>query len=335
MNTNGMTRRLLMACPAAMMLLFVGLWQPRAGSSSFDSADLIEHGLAREVAGDLVGSERDLLAAASVDRLFQPRWTLAGFYFRQNREAEFWKWSRSALEVGTRDLGALFDLCWRYRDDGELIWSKAIPQRPAVWREYLLFLMDTARWPAAGEVARRLAGGAAPEDKTLLLTYVDLAIEHHEERTAWAVWTAMAGKGQLPLLTNGMFVTAPTGRGFDGRLPVVPQVRHDAEPDGIRFTLSGFEPDQFVLMEQPLALEDGVEYRFRFEYKTDRIAVDAGLHWTFDGVRGAGFSSGEWAKGEMPIKGGAGKLALVYDRAPGTTTAEGIVFLRRMEIARL
>jgi hypothetical protein len=335
MNTDGISGRLLMAGPVVAILLFVGFWQPVSGTSGFDSEALIERGLAREVDGNIDDAEKDLLAAAGVDRLFQPRWTLAGFYFRQKRDAEFWKWSRAALEVGARDLGALFDLCWRYRDDGEQIWSKAIPERPVVWREYLLFLMDTARWPTAGDVARRLAGRAAAEDETLLLTYVDLAIEHHEERAAWAVWTLMAGKKQLPLLSNGMFATVPSGRGFDWRLPVVPQVRNVAEPDGIRFTLSGFESDQFVLMEQPLALHDGVEYRFRFEYKTDRIAADAGLHWVFDGVRGPGFSSAEWAKGEMPIRGRAGKLSLVYDRAPGTTTADGVVFLRRMEIATL
>jgi hypothetical protein len=335
MNTDGITGRLLMAGPVVAILLFVGFWRPVAGTSAFDSEALIERGLAREVDGNVDAAEKDLLAAAGVDRLFQPRWTLAGFYFRQKREAEFWKWSRSALDVGTRDLGALFDLCWRYRDDGEVVWSKAIPERPVVWRGYLLFLMDSARWPAAGDLARRLAGIAGPDDKTLLLTYVDLAIEHHEERAAWAVWTAMAGKGQLPLLTNGSFTTASSGHGFDWRLPMVPQIRNDAEPDGIRFTLSGFQPEKFALLEQPLALQDGVEYVFRFEYKTDRIASDAGLHWEFDGVRGNGFSSAEWAKGEMPIRGRAGKLALMYERAPGTTMAEGVVFLRRMEIAPL
>jgi hypothetical protein len=335
MNTDGMTGRLLMVGPVVAILLFVGFWRPVVGTSAFDSEALIESGLAREVSGDIARSERDLLGAARVDRLFQPRWTLAGFYFRQKRETEFWKWSRSAFEVGTRDLGALFELCWRQRDDGDFVWLNAIPERPAVWREYLLFLMESGRWPAASPVARKLAGVAGAEDQTLLLMYVDLAIEHHDERAAWDVWMAMSGKGQLPLLTNGMFAAVPTGHGFDWRVPMVPQVRNDGEPDGIRFTLSGFQPEKCVLLEQPLALQDGAEYRFRFEYKTDRIGADAGLHWEFDGVRGAGFSSADWRKGEFAIRGRVGKLALVYERAPGTTMAEGVVFLRRMEIAPL
>jgi hypothetical protein len=85
------------------------------------SAPRIKLGLDAELRGDLAGAEKWLLDAARVDHQYEPRWTLANFYFRQQRIEEFWKWIRSALDVSYGDRGAAFDLCWRASPDPRLI----------------------------------------------------------------------------------------------------------------------------------------------------------------------------------------------------------------------
>ena len=65
----------------------------------------------RRFAAIIAGAERWLLDAARVDRQYEPRWTLANFYFRQQKMDDFWKWMRAALEVSYGDRVAAFDLC--------------------------------------------------------------------------------------------------------------------------------------------------------------------------------------------------------------------------------
>ena len=78
------------------------------------SAPRLRLGLDAEARGDLAAAERWLVDAAQVDRQYEPRWTLANFYFRQSNgrrksSDDFWKWIRSALEVSYGDRGAAFD----------------------------------------------------------------------------------------------------------------------------------------------------------------------------------------------------------------------------------
>ena len=49
----------------------------------------IELGVRAEAAGDAVKAEAALREAARVDRTFEPRWTLANFYFRRRNWDEF------------------------------------------------------------------------------------------------------------------------------------------------------------------------------------------------------------------------------------------------------
>ena len=97
-------------------------------------------------------AERWLLEAARVDRQFEPRWTLANFYFRQQKMDEFWKWMRAALEVSYGDRDAAFDLCWSAAPDAATILARAIPERHAVLAAFV-----GTWWEAAGRCG---AGGS-------------------------------------------------------------------------------------------------------------------------------------------------------------------------------
>ena len=109
------------------------------------SAPRIRLGLDAEIRGDFETAQRWLLDAARVDRQFEPAWTLANFYFRQQRTQEFWAWMRTALEVSYGDRRPAFDLCWNVTSDGQEILSRAIPDRREVVSAYLSYLLQEHR----------------------------------------------------------------------------------------------------------------------------------------------------------------------------------------------
>ncbi len=329
-----MTLRLFIFVPVACLLLVAGLWNPPRDLTAYDSERWIDDGFTREGAGDLPGAERDFLQAASLDKLYLPAWTLAGFYFRRGDQAKFWLWARKGLSVGERDLGALFDLCWKMPGGGERIWTDAMPPTKATWDEYLSFLMTSDRWPAASATAARVAAVADAHDRTILLNYCDLALAHGDRAGAATVWRALEARGLLPyrlaLLTNGNFEVAPTGHGFDWRVPPADGLTSSFHHELAAFTLSGYQPERCVLIEQPLALAAEMTYKLRFEYKTDSAS---GLRWQAGDAIGPLTAASGWSRAEFEFSGAAKSLALLYRRPEGETNAEGTVSLRRLEVA--
>ena len=99
------------------------LLERAARVNPLSSAPRIRLGLAAETRGDFAKAETWLLDAARVDRQFEPRWTLANFYFRRERWDEFWKWMRAALEMSYGDRRLAFDLCWRVTQDADEVLS--------------------------------------------------------------------------------------------------------------------------------------------------------------------------------------------------------------------
>src|ERR1700723_2861990 len=83
-------------------------------------------GLDAEIRGDYASAEKWLLAAARIDRQFEPRWTLANFYFRRESFPDFWIWLRAALQVSYGDRRPAFDLAWRATSQAAEI-DRAIP----------------------------------------------------------------------------------------------------------------------------------------------------------------------------------------------------------------
>ena len=89
-----------------------------------------------------------MLDAARGDRQYEPRWTLANFYFRQQRTDAFWTWVRAALEVSYGDRDAAFDLCWKASHDAAEILRRGIPERHAVVAALLDYLTRKNRGDA-------------------------------------------------------------------------------------------------------------------------------------------------------------------------------------------
>ncbi len=323
------------------------------------SAPRIKLGLASEIRGDSANAERWLLEAASVDHQFEPRWTLANFYFRAEKHDEFWTWMRKALEVSYGDRTPAFDLCWRVSTDGEEILRRAIPDRHEVMGAYLGYLSQETEPPqrrlqpklaalqegrkpgfraAIVGSARRLAAYYDPGDLPLLYGVCDQLLQAGDV-AALDVWS-MTGEAAPVGIFNGDFARVPLNHGFDWRAIASPGVTHvnlDA-PAGHRIALRGQQAESCSLLEQTLKLIEGKRYRLQWESRTVGIKSPTGLAWGMDrqGMLKPTMlqPSEDWTPGETIFTARAlfTTLTLTYQRPVGESRAEGDVELRHIRL---
>jgi hypothetical protein len=309
-----------------------------AALNPLSSAPRIRLGLAAEISGDSASAEKWLLDAARVDHQFEPRWTLANFYFRAGRRDEFWKWIRAALEVSYGDRTPAYELCWRVSSDAREILKLAIPDRHEVVGSYLGYLLAkkkptesrlqpgmAALQDAVVEVARRVATYRDASDLGLLLGACDELILAGDSG-ALEVW-GLTGRTAPSGIFNGDFDSLPLNHGFDWRAvesPGVTQINN-------RILLSGRQAESVSLLRQVLHFGAG---RLHWEARTMGIKSPSGLEWRVAGQHAPLSSSEDWAVGEMTITAGDRfqVLELVYQRPVGESRAEGYIELRHIRL---
>jgi hypothetical protein len=318
--------------------------------NSNDATAWIRRGLAAEMRLDLDRAEQDLLRAAEVSAQYEPRWTLANFYYRHPRGPSFWKWARLALERSYGDRRPLFDLCWSMSQDPGVILT-VLPAQPAVWRDCLGYLLVGKRLDAARPVAARILANAVPPDLPVLISATDRWIAVRSPGPALDVWNGLCARKLVSypplapdrgaILTNGRFAAPFAAAGFDWRLPPATGLSavHGSAMLGISF--SGKQPENVEILWQYLPLEPAHSYIAEFEYRTEDIAPATGLRWKLFDLDGAEIaatspqlSSPEW-KHESIIFGARGnslaRLSLCYQRPPGATRIEGSLWIRNMQ----
>ena len=316
----------------------------------------IARGLEAETSGDLKKAEASLLQAAEVDRLYLPRWTLANFYVRASELPQFWTWARRAAEMAY-DPAALFQLCWRASDDAGEILQQAIPDTPVLREAYLDFLVRSNRLEAAGPLAVEISQRAGASQLDLLLRYCDALLARRQASPALQVWNALAARRIIPLvaldprtgasLTNGDLAATPLRRGFDWRPARVEgaALSFNTGSREMSLSLSGKQPELCDFVEQYLPVIPNVKYHFRYRYRTQDLAVETGLVWSFvDGRSGAELAAGtlpassSWNEQELDISTGSGsdfvRVLLRYRRPPGRMRAEGSVVFKRFALER-
>jgi tetratricopeptide (TPR) repeat protein len=338
-------------------------FQRAAALDPSDASIWIRAGLQAEAAGDFERAEDFLLRASRLSRQYEPRWTLANYYFRRADAGHFWPWAKSALEWSYGDRRPLFDLCWGFTQSADPILNQGIPTVRAVQRDYLMYLLAHKRLDAAETVGRIIEAGANPADRNPLLQYVNVMLDAHRWDSATTAWNVLCGRkivacdvlepGRGISLTNGAFQSEVLGMGFDWRSPAtsgVSTVREDS-PAALRITFSGKQPEQCEVLQQLLPLLAGTDYRLYFEYQTSGIKPETGLQWrAFDAWSAAEvpvvsphLASQKWTSATasftvptVPPNPRVLLLALTYARMPGTTRIEGDVRLRniRLEVAR-
>jgi tetratricopeptide (TPR) repeat protein len=289
------------------------------------SAPRIRLGLAAELRGDANQAERWLREAFSVDRQFETRWTLANFYFRQNKPDEFWTWMRSALEMSYGDRVAAFDLCWRASNDDREILDRAIPDRREVLASYLAYILNHHKQAAIAGTALRLAKMRTPDTLPLLYAATDATLDSD-------LWQALGNP--LPSgITHPNFEQPRVGHGFDWRMADVAGVTHVAIDGAHRIRFSGQQPESCELLRQVVGgLRPGASYTLRWETRTQGIASPTGLAWRIAKSAGEVAASGDWSTGKMAFTPDSDHavLVLTYRRPEGQVRTEGSVDLSQV-----
>ena len=312
-----------------------------------DSSIWIRLGLEDEVAGDYASAEKCLLEAARIDRLSGPRITLMQYYFRRGDSAQFWKWSRRALEMSYGDAAPLFRLCWMASQDAGVIRSRAIPDRPALLAQYLGFLLNEGHLDAAGPVAFDVLRFSGPAEAPLLTNYCDRLLERGAVGSALEVWNAMCRRGLTPYaelapengasLTNGDFARVPLSGGFDWHIvqDAGVTVARLTSPAGLQFSLSGKQAERCELLWQQLPVVPHRVYRLRWWWRTSDIQGDGGIRWRVLDAASSEPPDHDWRPAELTFASGGAELArlsLFAERQVGTARPEGTVFVRNVAL---
>ncbi len=301
-------------------------------ANPLSSAPRIRLGLAAEARGDFPTAEAWLLDAARADHQFEPRWTLANFYFRRGRRDEFWTWMRAALENSYGDRRLAFDLCWRVTQDPDEVLRRAIPDRHEVLAAYLHYVMDQQR-EAVGPVALKLAALGNAADAPVLESASDVLVDSGKAAEARELWERL-GHRQRALISNGDFAAEPGGHGFDWRVAHAPGVTDLSLPGVQRILLSGKQPESCELLRQFVVLEPGKKYLLHWEARTRGLASPTGITWN---ERGSVESADDWRGGSLGLKADTVLTAVTlgYRRPSGQARAEGSVEIRNVTLSEI
>lgn len=312
------------------------LLERAAALNPMNAAPRIRLGLAAEIRGDSSGAEKRLLDAARVNRQFEPRWTLANFYFRQGNPAQFWKWIRAALDVSYGDRRPAFELCWNISSDAGEIFTRAIPERREVLAAYLEYLNETHRPAAIPPAALKLASVKNPADRAILLGAVDALIAADDAPSAKSVWQAL-GYATSSIVFRGDFAPPEIGAGFDWRFMARQGIAHLAidQPRSMhRITFDASEAESVELLSQVIGLTPHARYRLTWESRAQGIVPPTGIRWRIADQSAPIASNENATAGELEFVAPSGliPLTLIYSRPPGETRAEGSIELWHVAI---
>jgi tetratricopeptide (TPR) repeat protein len=291
-----------------------------------NSGAWIALGLEAEQAGNSKEAERCLAAAEKADRQYLPAWTSANFFFRRGDNPQFWRAAAQAAAMSYDDPAPLIALA-DYREPRAVKALDRLGDSARLERGFLHFLIGESRWREAQEVAARLLAREDPHDLELLLALTDRLITSGEGDAARNVWNALKGEREVAGVTNGSFVTQPSGHGFDWKMTAPPGGSAKWDRGRVRFWMG----DSGGLLNQWMLLAAG-QYRLRIAYRTEGLGVETGLRWSVvDDAREEArtqvlpqaFSgrSGDWTF--RVTRPGLLQLRLVYARPPGNTLREG------------
>jgi len=336
-------------------------WQPderkallerSIAENPFNYDALIRLGLLAEMQdGDNAAAERCYLRAASVNHMFLPRWTLANFYFRQQRADDFFHWTWQTLAVTPYASDPVFAQMRQMTQDEDLIQS-AIPDRPRILLQYAWYLSNSKDYDRIPRAVNRLVHLVSKDDAAkwgrddLLALSEDHMLAAGSLQPALDVWSALKGagwieqsvpSGQNPL-TNGDFRQPFFRHGFDWVINDNPGARLEQLPDlsELRVNLYGDEPEKMVLLQQYVAVTPGARYSMTWHQQSEELTEPSGLTWCLHSIGG---SQSDLVSGDViapnsswdfvaprGVKGFL--LTLEYARALGTTRARGALSLK-------
>jgi len=153
-------------------------------------------GLAEEAAGQTAVAERLLLSAAARSRKHDVRWTLANFYFRQGREAEFVHWARETLSMAYGDSTPLFHLASSMLPSGARIRAEVLPPgRRPVWIQYAFWTANRKDWAETEASAAHLGGPKDEGERAALASLAEVLLANYRNEAALQLWQRLGRRG--------------------------------------------------------------------------------------------------------------------------------------------
>ena len=320
----------------------------------FDFESLIQLGVSSEFQKhDDAQAERYYLQAATVNKMFLPKWTLTNFYFRHGRTAEFFRWATASLAITPYSPEPIFLQMWLMSQDGTKI-ARAMPDRPRILLPYAWFLSNNQRTGTIASVVRHLIGVTGKMDPRawgrddLVAMIEDRLLAQGDGNSALAIWSSMAKAGWIQddvpspshPVTNGKFQRPFYEHGFDWIPLNARGVRIDqiASEGLLRLQFSGEEPERCSILEQYIPLEANRMYNLRWRLQAALAEEPSGLSWRISpvkqGVPGEMVSgdlgttgAGEW-KFRTSAASGISRLTLEYSRPLGHLRTRGTVLLK-------
>jgi hypothetical protein len=320
----------------------------------FDFESLIQIGFAHEFQNQDIGAaERYYLKAASVNKMFLPKWTLTNFYFRQERRIEFFQSGMATLAITPYSPDPVFTQMWLMSQDATTI-ARAVPDRPRTLLAYAWFLSNNHQYAAVPSIVKRLIAAVGKSDPhawgrdDLLPAIEDRLVGAGDRESALSVWTSMVRAGWLQQsvpsgahpVTNEQFKIVFFPHGFDWIPAELDGIRLDQFPSEgfLRIQFSGDQPERGTLLWQYLPLDAGRTYDFRWKIESRLSDSPSGLTWHLQPVETspvaelvssdlAGLTPQAWQV-RVPSGPGLYRLSLEYARPLGHSRARGTVVLK-------
>lgn len=317
----------------------------------------VELGQAAEAKGDYPKAEASLLRAVAMNNNFAPRWVLSDFYFHRRDAKRFWPAVKAALATSYDDVSPLFHNCWELSSDPQTILENAIPDRPAVLIQYLVYLLGERRMEAAEPVAARVLAKPDQDAAGALLAYCDQILEAGRGEPAVAVWNGLSKQGLIPYpavsveagkLTNGEFGMPSVGACLDWRFssPDGVEIGRVGKPPVVYIGLSGNQAQSLDLLSQYVPLLPERDYELSVRYRATGMQEESGLMCRLVPPGGGDLlgetgllPGGDQVEKDIVFRFRTGgnttlaRLMLGYRRIPGTVRTEGSVMLRGMELS--
>lgn len=312
-----------------------------------------------ESVGNAREAERLLLRAAELNHLWLPRWSLALFYARQGRKPEFWRWAGGAFDRSYWDRTAMFRQCFAQGGTAAFLLRQILPARLDLRLALLRYLAgqpaDEQLLPTAEFVVESARTEERGEAVPVLVDAVGGLAKAGRTEQAFHLWISMCRKHliQYGAPSADAPVTNPDLRapfletGFDWQAPAASGVSSLTLTggQGVRFTLTGSQPEETVLLQQWLFLRGGRNWTLIVDGRTESIdSADSALYWRIlDGETSlpyepdrAPMQSDEWTilrqRYQGPPQDRLVRLALVAARRLGRIRMQGEVSLRHIEL---
>jgi tetratricopeptide (TPR) repeat protein len=313
----------------------------------------------QEEEGDLAAAEKSLQRANTVSNYYTPRWSLAAFYYRQGKKAEFIRWARSALSVGHGQPESLFQMAQRLDVPSEQILSDIVPQVPERVESYLRFLLQQGKVDQQHAAAVQLIRIGSKDNRNPVLEtceHLFIAGRIDQALDLWNRAVQLRWIALFPLdpasgrsLGNGSFIGESLEVGFDWKhsIPFGVSASRAVPERSLQLEFSGSQPETCELISQFVPLLPNRRYRFTVRYRLRSTASATGLQWSIlPASSDRPFITGlmnpspdEFAEQafpfETPPRQLPARILLSYARPTGVTRMEGQLWIQSVELTLL